>query len=82
MHPHPPTRQSLMLESDRHHRLDKIAAVASVTPAELRAHLPELLRSLFVDILAHGNMTAAQASEFARTLQVCICVCASATTSG
>jgi secreted Zn-dependent insulinase-like peptidase len=60
-----------MLESDRHHRLDKIAAVATVTPAELRAHLPELLRSLFVDILAHGNMTAAQATEFARTLQVC-----------
>lgn len=65
------SRQSLMLESDRHHRLDKIAAVVSVTPAELRAHLPELLRSLFVDILAHGNMTAAQATEFARALQVC-----------
>ena len=52
-----------MLESDRHHRLDKIAAVATVTPAELRAHLPELMRSMFVDILAHGNMTAAQATE-------------------
>jgi secreted Zn-dependent insulinase-like peptidase len=72
-----------MLESDRHHRLDKIAAVAAVTPAELRAHLPELLRSLFVDILAHGNMTAAQATEFARTLQVCLCVCATVrSTSG
>ncbi len=52
-----------MLESDRHHRLDKMAAVATVTPAELRAHLPELLRAMFVDILAHGNMTAAQATE-------------------
>jgi insulysin len=60
---------SLMLESDRYHRVDKINALQHASPDDLRAHLPELLRHLFIDVLAHGNMTASQATEFAQRLQ-------------
>ena len=52
---------SAALEAPRWHYKEKLAVVDAVTPADLNAFAPRLLRRFFCETLVHGNCGAEQA---------------------
>eukprot|EP00455_Lapot_gusevi_P042256 TRINITY_DN4989_c0_g1_i5.p1 TRINITY_DN4989_c0_g1~~TRINITY_DN4989_c0_g1_i5.p1 ORF type:complete len:788 (-),score=334.16 TRINITY_DN4989_c0_g1_i5:122-2455(-) len=65
--------QQVALESNRFHRLEKLAAIQGVELCELKEHHAALLRDCYLECLVHGNMTSEHAQAFTdlvlRTLQ-------------